>query len=366
VQDPILAAEIAGPSVREQQLEGLLHRWMSLATVQQRVIDSVCGEVTRTSATVEEAANGLSARFQQIAGQSQGQVERVGHLAAISSTIEVAGERIPVSDIATLLSHVLNDVVSKIVFLSRNAMSMVYALDAVQKNVDEVENCIKRVDTITGQTNMLALNATIEAARVGAAGRGFAVVAKEVKELAKVTRALAETMHMEIGKIVDSVRSSHELAEQIATMDMAENMTAKDRLDSLVASLVQRNDAIGVTIKDASGAATTLTGNINAVVTEMQFQDLAKQRLGHVVDTLNVIKEAGRELQADSTAAAPQATSAPLAADLEWLNRLAERYTLDEMRRRFITHVLTGESTDNAASHVAADAPDSSGSIELF
>ena len=50
-----------------------------------------------------------------------------------------------------------------------------------------IEEVIKLIQAIAGQTSLLALNATIEAARAGESGRGFAVVAAEVKELSRRT-----------------------------------------------------------------------------------------------------------------------------------------------------------------------------------
>jgi len=363
---PAVEIPVAQPSLREHQLQDLLRRWMSLASVQQRVIDTLCSEVSDTSSTVERESNALSARFQEIATASQCQAERVGDLTAMANAIELAGEKVPMSEIASLLAQVLDDVVSKIVFLSSNAMSTVYALETVKQAVEEVEKCTSRIDAVTKLTNMLALNAKIEAVRAGEAGRSFAVVADEVKELSKTTRALAETMHAEIGSIVTSVHESHSSLQQVATMDMSANMLAKDRLDHLVSALVQRDGTMGANIDAAAADATRLTGSIAAIVTGMQFQDRAKQRLEHVVDTLTVIREAAHELQAESVAVAPQLASEPLAADLDWLKRLAARITLGEIRSRFVARVIEGNSGTEAVSGESAKTSNAAGSIELF
>lgn len=356
----------AGPPPREQQLQELLGRWMSLASVQQRVIDTLCAEVMDTSSVVEHESNTLSTHFQEIAAESQGQFERVDALTKVSNTIEVSGEHVPISEITSILAQVLDDTVSKILMLSQTAMSMVYGLGEVKQNVAEVETCLERIDTITRQTNILALNATIEAARAGEAGKGFAVVANEVKELAKNTRALAETMHMEIGKIVSSVDSSHEALQKVATTDMSENMAAKDRLDHLVSGLVSRTDTTGELIETAAAAAQKLTSSINAIVVGMQFQDRAKQRLQHVIDTLTFVKDAAQDLRSESSSLVAASSHEPLSDHIESMKRLVKRYTLDEVRSRFIAQAIEGrpQSTETAAPQ--STEPRSPGSIELF
>jgi methyl-accepting chemotaxis protein len=60
---------------------------------------------------------------------------------------------------------------------------------ALTETLGDLQDVVKNISGIAGQTNMLALNATIEAARAGEAGRGFAVVANEVKKLAAETQA---------------------------------------------------------------------------------------------------------------------------------------------------------------------------------
>jgi methyl-accepting chemotaxis protein len=357
-----------GPSDNELKMRDLLRRWTSLAAVQQRVIDSLCSEVAGTSSTVEAASDALSIRFQEIASESRDQAARVSKLTAMSNTVELSGETVRTSDIATLLARLLHDVVDKVTALSRNSMSMVHALDAVSKNVDEVEQRLSLIDGITKQTNMLALNATIEAARAGDAGRAFAVVANEVKELSKTTSALAMTMHREIRAIVDSVHQSHDLLQQVGTMDLSDDMEVKDRVDRLVSALAKRDANVGNSIESAADAATKLTDSIHAIVTGMQFQDRAKQRLENVVDTLTVIRDAARELRGDTAAIDPRTDTEPLTADLNWLKQIAARYTLSEVRSRFVARVLDGhgDGEEPVGSDKASEECDSGGSVELF
>jgi len=365
-REPAVEQRNTETPAREQRLEGLLRRWMSLAVLQQRMLETLCLEVAATSSLVEREAISLSGRFQDIAAASERQADRATQLTSMANVIVLAGEKVPLKEIAKMLAKMFDDVVGKIGFLSHNAMSTVQALDSVRQAADGVETCVARVDEITRQTNLLALNAMIEAVRAGDAGRTFTVVANEVKALAKTTHDLAETMRTQIGGIANNVRASHSSLRDVAKIDVAQNLATKDRLAHLVAALLQRDDAIGATVDIAAADATKLASSVGAIITGMQFQDHAKQRLEHVVDTLAVIKDAVQELTDASSVEASGADDSLLAANLDWLKQVAARYTLGEMRTRFVARVIEGgrgHETVPGASNAAATGE---GSVELF
>ena len=72
---------------------------------------------------------------------------------------------------------------------------------AIDKSLQEMQQLLDTIDTITSNMQMLALNARIEAARVGEEGRGFAVVAQEMAGSTEAIRRAAQQLEKLNGSI---------------------------------------------------------------------------------------------------------------------------------------------------------------------
>jgi methyl-accepting chemotaxis protein len=338
---------------------------MSLAGMQQRVIETLAAEIMRTSDFVETEAGSLSERFQRLAVNAQQQTERVDSLTALAMGIDVAGETIRIDQVARLFETTLGEVVSKILLLSKDSMAMVYAMDTLDASVQNVGKCNAGIAGINGTLNMLALNARIEGERAGKAGAAFRVVANEVYELSKSTQGLAATMKSELKAMADGIMISYDKLKRVATVDLSDNILVKERLEVVLEALVRRNNGLETVVAEAVRESEAISADVAGMVTGIQFQDRTKQRLEHVVDTLRVICKALEEIRSSTTTEVPELATAS-APDTEWVKHLLSRYTMSDMRERFVAQILDGHPVDWGEETTAKGTPSSSGSMELF
>jgi len=357
------------PDSRDAELasqDALMRRWVSFAEMQQRVIRTLVTEIQQTSAVVETEADGLSGRFQRLAVSAERQTERVEELSRLATGIEVDGEVVPIAKIAGLLEGTLGEVVEKILLLSKDAMSMVYALSELTTNIDRVDACMVELNKINRTTNMLALNARIEAERAGTAGAAFRVVAGEVRVLSGVTQRVSVEMESELKAVTQGIANGHATLQRVATIDMSQHLLAKDRLEVLMGALIRRSDDLTDVVTGAMKEAEVISADVTGMITGIQFQDRTRQRLEHVVDTLHVVDEGLEELK-QSTEASLSVPFEKTAADLEWVGKLLDRFTLGDLRARFVAQILEGKQpSDATAEQTAGDTQSASGTVELF
>lgn len=238
----------------------------------------------------ETAALEVTDKFMTIVERARGQAKKSS--GALSSFSGDDNE----GDLINSTKRALLDVIGNLQELTVAANKTLSEMEIMTKDAGSIKKIIEEIEYVADQTNLLALNAAIEAARAGEHGRGFAVVAEEVRKLSDRSNLAADEIRKLITKVEadissvyvttkasasDGSRKSAEAGEivegALKRMDLAVS-TAKGQLDELAAET-------GALAKDISG-----------IVISMQFQDMARQRIEHVIEPLLRLKSELEEM----------------------------------------------------------------------
>lgn len=256
----------------------VLTDYAALLTVFQEQLKSV-------NSDSEDASNVISGSFADIVDKAMNQSQMAGD--ALGS---FTGEDGDSQGFVQTSRHTLISVITEMQRIGEYATRSNADLNKVMAEVENIRVIVANVGYIADQTNLLALNAAIEAARAGEHGRGFAVVADEIRKLSEKSNQFATEIKKAVDSISGRVRTIHnQSAKEVETIsEVTANAHADvdgtlNRLDGAI----ERSQDI---ISRLQQSSMQLAEEINAMVVSMQYQDINRQRIEHVIDPLDIMK----------------------------------------------------------------------------
>ncbi len=235
---------------------------------------------------VSDAVSGLSSSFTNLSEQSKSQESLMMELIDGLHSSEGSNNQ---NGFIQETKEVLEYFVNNITEVSRGGMTMVYTVDDIETQMDNVNQLLTEISSIADQTNLLALNAAIEAARAGEAGRGFAVVADEVRALSTNSNNLNEKIRVVVDKSKKNIAKAKAIVGDIAGKDMSVAMQHKSRVDEVLVMMEEKNKFVEDKLNMASSIAVKIDNSVNTAVRSLQFEDIARQQCDQLNEHIRLV-----------------------------------------------------------------------------
>lgn len=284
-------------------------------------INASSEKITQTSQSIARGAEEQALEVEQITGITQ-------QFAGIAE--KVAGRSRDVhqmsSDASRRATEGGKDVCrasNSITALSAQTERSHEAVKGFQTQASEIGKIVTVISSISHQTHLLAVNAAIEAVRAGEEGRGFAVVAEEVSRLADSVQELAgrististelldgaglltdefkdslssasevrrlmEQSAMSFDSIIEAIRNTNSLSEEISGLTGDQNQAANE-----VAQSLQRISAVAS--RNAGGTEAAYAATRGQAESTSELADSAHELARaseHLQDLISVFKTA--------------------------------------------------------------------------
>jgi methyl-accepting chemotaxis protein len=244
------------------------------------------GQLLKANIDSEEAHNLISEKFNFVISMAEDQASNASLAVKAFTGSDRSGDSF-VDKTKAVFSNVLTEMNS----IYRLIEDTNEKLSAAIQDINTIRETVVNVEYIADQTNLLALNAAIEAARAGDAGRGFAVVADEVRKLAEKSNEFSAEIRSIVDSVANSISGIHTKAvsdvKNIKEIQETSEKEIAQALEYLNDSLTNSNDIVMALQQSANG----LAEEISSMVVSMQYQDINRQRIEHVIEPMQIFKE---------------------------------------------------------------------------
>jgi len=246
------------------------------------LLPSLIAQLQNVYGQTEAAALAISGRFDGIVEVAAGQERRTEELLAGFSGQSGAAFDVILAGVEEL-SRLLGDLVSD---GGKRQAGLVDEAAHLLARLNTIDGLVVDMDYIVSQTNLLSINASIEAAHAGDAGRAFSVVALEVRHLSERARAAAHSiadLAGEVGELISLIHGRLEVAERESG---AEGSRAGEIIQGIAARVSTATFELGEVAREVHVGNRDIADQVSGLVHHLQFQDLTRQEVDHVVDAL--------------------------------------------------------------------------------
>jgi len=324
---------------REAMWERLGHAIIPLVAVLNAQMKSVISQT-------EQAATDLGRRFGTIASRAALQANESKHL--------FGDGEMNLDTVLKTTDTMLEGFVSDVMKSSEMALQIATIMDEVERSTKAITGMIGEIEFIADQTRLLALNAAIEAARAGEHGRGFAVVADEVTKLANRSGQAASSINTMVKDVQHSTSQAMQTVESLASVDLSKTLSIKHRLDQMTRKLADRNTTLNSAVMNTKSHSDELAKDVGQIIMSLQFQDITRQKLEHVIEPLTEVRDI-------LDALIQRHPHDQIAAKMDILANLDRSYTMEEERAIF------NQSTNgHAPGGTKVSAPSDDSNVTLF
>ncbi len=284
------------------------------------VLTTQLKEVTQQT---EQATLEMGDKFMRIVGRARKQAENAANaLTGFGATGEEAS-------LIQVSRKTFAEIMASLDTFAGAGIETQKDMAVITNDAKSIKKIVEEIEYIAQQTNLLALNAAIEAARAGESGKGFSVVADEVRKLSDRSNTAAD----KIKKLIDKIGTDMDTIHQKADKSVSENAKKSSDAGKTVEDALTTLDGVMAGAKDRFDELKTeneaLARDISGIIMSMQFQDITRQRIEHVIDPLLKFKQESEELRQRLQAVNERMHAQTIERRTEWLEKM---YTMESER----------------------------------
>ncbi len=292
-----------------------------------QLVPVLVNQLREVTTQTEKAALDMGERFMNMVGRARSQAAKASE--AFGGFAGTTGD----DALLKVTQRTFKDVLGGIEEINAIVAETVKNMKVMTDNAEEIKRIVVDIEYVAQQTNLLALNAAIEAARAGEFGRGFGVVADEVRKLSERSNGAAEQIKNVINRIVEDIKHQSHKNETSAATSSSRAAEADQAVEEALSRIDGTMSGAKVKLDEITTETGALAKDISDIVVSMQFQDITKQRVDHVIEPLLRFKDESDALLERLNSATTQIREHTADDTASWLKKMytmeAERAVMD-------------------------------------
>lgn len=287
----LIAEQTALSKKHLSEIETIIEPIARLLNEKSQIIPVLTSQLNEVTRQTESAALDIGERFMNIVQRARNQAKKASGTFDRFVGDQSSGNGNQGSESLTDISKkTLSDVIESL----RNMVSVISStlkdMDIIIEDAAHIRKIVNEIEYIADQTNLLALNAAIEAARAGEHGRGFAIVADEVRKLSDRSNIAADDVRKLITKIETDIKNIYSKTQKSITESNERSLEAEAIVDDTLKKIDNVISEVKKQLNELGTETESLAKDISNIIISMQFQDITRQRIEHVIEPLMSFK----------------------------------------------------------------------------
>jgi len=253
-------------------------------------LERMGAQLKQVSAQVEESIVEVCGSFQGIAERARTSAVRTTNFLTQGNSKGGGGARSfdgLIEDCGETMVKLMNTSVQA----GEVALRTVERVQEMDQASREITDSLLRLEEIAMSNRILALNARIEAARSGEQGVGFAAVAVELASQTDKSQKVTSQVSDLVGRLRTLAESTRLEQQKLQREGDRRVNQCRDDVKQTLLALQEAHAQMKEMLKIMTEEGALLSRDIGAAVRGLQFQDRVSQRIAHVVQDIETIKD---------------------------------------------------------------------------
>ena len=242
--------------------------------------------LTPTIQILQRLAGSTEDQFLELGGKLQDFAIRSSKISSVSNELVelVAGSES--SQLTERLRHLFSDMNNYLEQVNTQGTQSCSTLEQIMVQLDKVIQPLEGFQKMDKALRMLSISTKIESARLGDLGAGFTTLAMDVEKLSQTVSEKSAGIMIQRQALAQLISSNLQMVRTTEEHHYTDAHKILTAVGNNLETLSDLNTTCSATGNQVALISDQISSDIGAVVASMQFHDITRQQIEHVIEAL--------------------------------------------------------------------------------